>query len=671
MKPFTTTALAAALLAASAPAAARVTRFEVTSRRDIALGRSFGRAGAYEKVAGRVHFAVRPDDPRERRIADLALAPRNARGEVEFSADFHVLRPKDAARGRGTLLLEVPNRGRKAILAIADRAVGSDDPVDTFEVGDGYLLREGYTIAWVGWQIDVRPGPGLMRLDAPVARGPSGPLRGPVRSDFAVPQKEPDHPLGHLLVEQIGGEGYPVADAASATITVRDAPLAPREPIPRERWRFPDPRRIALDGGFAPGRIYEVVYTAEDPPVAGLGLAAVRDFAIALKRDPRAPAPVKRALAVGISQTGRFLRQLLYDDLNADEQGRPALDGVIAHVAGAGRGSFNHRFAQPSRDAQPLSPLFYPVDLFPFADVPAKDPETGEVAGLLDRARASRTAPKLFLTNTSYEYWGRAAALVHVTPDGARDLEPGPEVRVYLLAGLQHFTLPWPPKRYDGALELKGRYPYDPNPVAWFWRALLRDMAEWVERGAAPPPSAVPRLADGTLVALDAWRFPAIPGAPPPEEPQRAWRLDFGPDFASKGIIAREPPAVGAPFPALVPQVDADGNDRGGVAPPELSVPLATYTGWNLRDPSIGAPGARVSFLGSCFLLPRTEEERRRTGDPRRSIAERYPSRDAYLARYADAARRLVGARFLLEEDVAAVVERGAQEWDFATGEAR
>jgi hypothetical protein len=664
--------VALALAAAAGAAGARVTGFEVTSRDEVAGGRPFGLAGRFEKIAGRVHFAVAPGDPHQARIVDLDKAPRNARGEVEFSADFYILRPK--GRGNGALLLEIPNRGGKAILAIADRGRRGGDPEGESELGDGFLLREGYTVAWLGWQADVRDEIGLMRLHAPAARGVSG----LVRSDFAVPEETRDHPLAHVIVGRIGGLGYPVADPEDPrdVLTVRDGPLGPRQVIPRTRWRFamevngklvPDRGWVHLDGGFSPGRIYEVVYVARDPAVAGLGFAAVRDFASWLKHDPGAPAPVRRAYAVGISQSGRFLRHFLYEGMNADEQDRIALDGVIAHVAGAGRGSFNHRFAQPSRDAQPLSPLFYPVDLFPFADAPARDPVTGETAGLLDRAAASRTVPKIFYTNTSYEYWGRAASLVHTTPDGARDLALRDDVRVYFLAGLQHFSPPFPPAP-EREPELRSRELPNPNPVAWLWRALISDLDAWVDRGAAPPPSVYPRIADGTLVPLPAWRFPKLPGVRPPRDAQRAYHLDFGPEFRG-GVATREPPRVGEPFPVLVPQADADGNDRGGVVLPELAVPLATYTGWNLRDPSIGAPDARVSFLGSYLPLARTAEERRRRGDPRPSIAERYAGREEYLGRYAEAAAALVRARFLLPGDLPDVLERGRAEWDYAVGE--
>jgi len=657
---------------------ARVTRVEIISRTDIQGGRSFGLAGAYEKIVGRVYFAVDPANIHNRQIVDLDKAPRNAQGEVEFSADLYLLRPKDMGKGNGAVLFEVSNRGGKGILRIVN-GVTSSDPKAQF--GDGFLMREGYTIAWVGWEADLAEQGDHLRLFAPVAHDPGGKaIRGLIRSDFTPAQKLDDMPLGHFLLGPTGGKSYPVDDPNSAKniLTVRDTPDGLRQIIPRNQWNFAhtidghlvaDPHYVHLDAGFQPGKIYEIVYEAKDPVVAGLGPAAVRDFLSYLKYDPRAAAPVHRVYAVGISQSGRFLRHFLYQDFNADEQGRQVMDGVIAHVAGAGRGSFNHRFAQPSRDAQPLSSIFFPTDLFPFTDLPETDPETGETAGLLDAVNKSHTAPKIFFTNTSYEYWGRSASLIHTTPDGLRDAKLGENVRIYLLAGLQHFSARFPPgKSTPGSPEFAAQQLYNPNPVQWYWRALITDMNEWVKNNTSPPPSTYPTIAAATLVPLVKWNFPKIPGVNTPHEVSLAHHLDFGPQW-KEGIISFEPPKVGKPFPVLVPQVDADGNDLGGIRLPELQVPLATYTGWNLRDPSIGAPDLRLSFFGSFIPFAKTAAERQQSGDPRLSIAERYASREQYMGKFADAAMRLIHERFLLPEDLPAMLERGEREWNEVVGQ--
>jgi hypothetical protein len=658
-------------------AEAHITRVEILSRADVQDGRTFGLAGAYERIVGRVYFAIDPSNVHNRQVVDLDKAPRNAQGEVEFSADLYLLKPKDMNKGNRAVLFEVSNRGGRGILRLVDGGSSSDP---NGEIGDGFLLREGYTVAWLGWQSDLAEEGEKVRLIAPVAHDAGAKeIRGLVRSDFTLSQKTDDMPLGHIMLGPAGGKGYPVDDPGSAknVLTVRETPTGARQNIPRSQWSFAhsidgkmvnDPHFIHLEGGFQAGKIYEVVYEAKNPAVAGVGLAAVRDFLSYLKYDPLAPAPVRRVYAVGISQSGRFLRHFLYQDFNADEQGRQVMDGVIAHVAGAGRGSFNHRFAQPSRDAQPLSSIFFPTDVFPYTDLPETDPDTGETAGLLDAASKSHTVPKIFFTNTSYEYWGRAASLIHTSADGLKDAAPGENVHIYFLAGLQHFSVPFPPQKAAAGSDLASQQKPNPNPVQWFWRALITDMDQWVKDGTAPPPSTYPRIADSTLVPLSKWAFPKIPGVNTPHEMNLGYRLDFGTQW-KVGIVSNEPPKVGKPFGVLVPQTDADGNDLGGVRLPELQVPLATYTGWNLRDPSIGAPDLRLGFLGSFIPLARDATEREKSGDPRQSLAERYTSREQYMGKFGEAAMKLINDRFLLREDLAAVLQRGEREWKEAAGE--
>jgi hypothetical protein len=483
-------------------------------------------------------------------------------------------------------------------------------------------------------------------------------------------------PLGHLIVGKIGGTEYPVfaRDDPRNVLSVRDSRDAPRTIIPDSEWRFahtvdgklePSERHIHLNGGFQPGKIYEYVYVVADPLVAGLGFAAVRDFASYVKHASDAVVPVARVYGEGISQNGRFLRDYIYQGFNADEEGRMALDGVLAHVAGAGRGSFNYRFAQPSRDAQPTSSVFFPTDIFPFTDERETDPISQEKGGLLDRAAAEKVVPKIFFSNTSYEYWGRAGSLTHTTADAARDMPISSNVRIYHFTGLQHFPGLFPPAK--GEQDLMGQEPESPLPIKYFWRSMISNMDAWVRSGTPPPESSYPKIANGTLVPLGQYAFPAIPGVNKPREANGAYRLDFGPNWRG-GILSIQPPRVGKAFPVLVPQVNADGNERDGVLLPEMSVPLATYTGWNLRDRSIGAPGQRVAFEGSYLPFPRTAAERQKTGDPRRSIAERYSSREDYLMRYSRAVDELVKQRWILEEDRAGLRHRGEMEWDRAAG---
>jgi Alpha/beta hydrolase domain len=662
--------LLSALLLFLTPVHARVTAIEIASRVDVLNGKAFGNVGVYERITGRVYFSLPVANAQNRRIVDLDRAVNLKDGEVEFSADFVAIRPKDAAKGNGSMILEVPNRGRPRITGLVD---GGNWDLSA-DAGDGWLLRSGFSIVSVGWQWDAT-GDDSLHLYAPVAKVNAQTITGLLRGDLMPARPMQEIPLGHLILGNIGGSEYPVAspDDSRNMLTVRDSRHAKRVTIPRSQWQFahtvdgkltPSDRHIHLHGGFQPGKIYEYVYVVADPVVAGGGLAVIRDFASYAKHASAAVVPAVRVYGEGISQNGRFLRDFLFQGFNADEEGRIALDGVLVHVAGAGRGDFNYRFAQPSRDAQPTSSVFFPTDIFPFTDQPETDPVTQEKGGLLDRATADNVVPKIFFSNTSYEYWGRAAALIHTSPDGKHDAPISPNVRIYHFTGLQHFSGPFPPEK--GKDDLLGQQPQSPLPIRYFWRAMIANMDAWVRYNAAPPDSSYPKLADGTLTTLNKYALPAIVGVNRPHEANEGTRLDFGPRWRD-GILSLQPPRVGEPFPVLVPQVNEDGNERDGVRLPAITVPLATYTSWNLRDPSIGAPTERVSFEASYIPFPKTPADRERTHDPRKSIAERYAGRDAYLRLYANAVDALVKQHWILEEDREQLVRRGEQEWDDAT----
>lgn len=659
------------LVAASAPAQARVVRIEIDTRTDVLHGKPFGEAGSYQRLTGQIFYSVRIDNPHNAAIVDLPNAVNLRHGEVEFSADFVAYQPKDPRRGNGSLLLEVPNRGRPYIAALVD---GGDADLARGDVGDAWLLRNGFTIVSVGWQWDA-PGPDDLKLYAPIARENGKRITGLLRGDLMPSHVMDDIPLGHLILEHLGGLEYPVAapNDPRNVLTVRNSRDGRRTFIPTSQWQFaetvngkltPSDRHIHLNGGFQPGRIYEYVYVVADPVIAGLGFAAIRDIASYAKYGPAtSDLHVARVYGEGISQNGRFLRDFLYQGFNADEAGKMALDGVLAHVAGAGRGSFNYRFAQPSRDAQPTSSVFFPTDLFPFTGLPETDPLTGARDGLLQRATADKVVPKIFFSNTSYEYWGRAAALISIDAEGKQDVPISDDVRIYHFTGLQHFSGPWPPRK--GAGDLLGQQDESALPVKYFWRSMIANMDAWVRKDVQPPRSAYPRIDNGTLVPLRDYAFPPIHDVSWPREASEARRLDFGPQW-HHGILSLEPPKVGEAFPVLVPQVDGDGNETDGVRLPELSVPLGTYTGWNLRDPSIGAPEQRVSFEGSYILFAKTTDERRKAGDPRKSIEERYGSRADYLERFGHALDALVEQRWILPEDRGALLLRGQQDWEDA-----
>jgi hypothetical protein len=647
-------------VALAGSAEARVVRVSIERREPVLAGRPFGLAGAYETLVGTVEFALDPSLPPNQAIVDLALAPRNAQGEVVFSADLYVLKPKNLARGNGRVYYEVPNRGGKGILRRLQYARSSLDPREEADFGDGWLMEQGFSLVWMGWQWDVPEQPGLLRLRAPIATAGGRPITGLVRSVVLVDEPKPVAPLGDR-----GHAAYPAIDpdGPDSRLFVRDQRLDPPRLLPRRSWRFEGATGVALDGGFEPGRLYEVVYKSRDPRVMGCGLAATRDLISFFKNEagPANPlAGTTLAYAHGISQSGRFLRHLLYQGFNQDEQGRRVFDGVIAEVAGAGRGSFNHRFAQASRDGYQHWNVHYPTDVFPFTDLPARDPETGVTAGLLDRASASDSLPKLFHVMTAFEYWSRAGSLVHTDPAAARD-EALPETsRVYFIASAQHGPGSLPP--VEAGTANGGTYPTNPNDFRPLLRALVRALDLWVARGVPPPASRYPRIADGTLVTPERAGWPSLPGVRLPLVRNEPARMDYGPGWA-KGIITLEPPRLGRVYPALVPAVDADGNDRGGIRLPEIAVPLATQTGWNPRHPRTGAPDALAGVVGSYLPLARTKAAREASGDSRLSLEERYPDRASYLGRVAESALALTRERLLLPQDVAFVVERAAAHW--------
>lgn len=645
---------------------AQVERVEVISRTPVAGGHAFGLAGPYEKIVGRLHFALDPEHPANRPIVDLDKASPGEDGKVRFWADLYMLRPIHPDKGNGTALLEVPNRGGKAAVFYFNRDAGrTRDPQTLEDFGDGFLMRHGFTLAWVGWQFDVPDDPELLRLEAVPAVAEDGEeIRGPARADHVFPELSETLALGHR-----DHRAYPVADADDPqnVLTVRDAREGERRTIPRDRWRFVASEEgggfdaVRLEGGFVPGKIYEVVWVTEDPVVVGLGPAAIRDAASWLKHDSGSVASVDRVLALGISQTGRFLRHYLWQGFNEDTEGRRALDGVLAHTAGAGRGSFNHRFAQPSRDGHPFSAFFYPTDVFPFTDRVQKDPVSGREDGILRRLEGTEAMPQVFFTNTGYEYWGRAASLIHTTVKG-EDLEPLPNVRIYHLAGAQHFVDRFPPEARET------RHPANPLQFLWAMRAHLVNLEAWVAHGVEPPPSLYPKVSEGTLVSASDLKFPAIPEVESPDVPHLAYRMDYGPRFWTEGVVTKQPPEVGEPFPVKVPQVDRDGNELGGLRLPELEVPLATYTPWNYRTPGIGNPGRLADFRGSFLAFPATRAERVDTEDPRPSVEERYANRAAYLGEYARAAVDLVGQRYLLAEDLPEMLDRAEALWGWVTG---
>lgn len=666
VRTFVLSLLAVVLIAA--PAEGRVVRVEILSRSDITG--TFGSAGTYERITGRVYFAFDPQNLENRKIVDLDLAPRNSNGEVEAVSEFVMLRPKDAARSADLAVIDIVNRGGITTFIFNLGRSGTASPLSAEFYGDALLMKRGVTIIALGWQWDVPPGGSALHFQAPPAGSAERPITGLVRSDITIDSATTSIPLGHSLAPTLA---YPVADEndPSNVLTVRDDPVGPRTVVPRSDWRFGrdssgivvgDPRWVYLPGGFAPGRIYEVVYRAKDPVVVGAGLAAVRDMMSYLKYDPSAVLHVRFGIGYGVSQTGRFIRHFLYQGFNTDERGRVAFDGFFAHTAGAGRGSFNHRFAQPSRDAQPYSTFFYPTDVFPFTSVPTRDPVTGQRAGFRDDLRGSG-GTRIFYVDGGHEYWGRAASLSHTTPDGKQDIGFLPTERRYVISSAQHSSPGAWPVSENARIRGTNAYRGDPLDQRLALRALMSSLIDWVKEGKVPPVSLYPTLAAGNLVMPADQRFPAIPNLPVARIAHQPYRLSFGPRWR-QGIIDIEPPKIGAAYTVFVSRVDSIGNDLGGIRSIELLVPLATYYPWQLRTGMAAATDRLLSFRGTFAPLPKTNADRRTAGDSRPSIESLYGGRTRFMKRVDASISSLIARRFLLPGDSSAARNRMSDLWE-------
>lgn len=657
-----------------------VTRFEVTLRRPLAGGTRFGDVGAYEEIVGSLHFALDPLHAANTRITDLDLAPRNASGRVELISDLSILAPVARGKGNRRVLLDVVNRGNRVALPRFNRATrpvfGPDsNPNPPIDVGDGFLMRHGYTVVSCGWQKDTPGYPGLIRLYGPDAVGPAGkPITGRIYAQLQAPER-----VDHFLLSDRAHQPCPAADLEEphAMMTVRDQPDGEPIPISRDRWRFarveagkavPDRDYVHLDGGFEKGRLYQVTYTTCGTRILGMGFAALRDCASWLKHGDEATGnpshgAIDYALAYGQSQTGRLLRTYLYQDMNLDESGREALDGLIVNVAGGMRGEFNQRFGQASKDRNNVL-----AQLFPFSDTEQTDPETGDTAALLGRMSRRGGTTKVFFTNTSAEYWRGDASLLHTDPDGGRDVEHGANVRIYHFTGTEHGVGTWPPTNVqpnsgERARNMLSTINYEP-----LLRAVLINLDRWVTAGVEPPPSRHPRIDDGTATTPEKLTpvFEPIPGSHFPRYVARPRRQDFGlADEVEQTLTL--PPRPGKSFGSLVSAVDSDGNEVAGVRLPEIAVPLAAHTGWNLRHPDIGGENQLLVFAGATLPFPKDRAQRKAWGDPRASIEERYASRDGYLRQVRQAADALVSLRYMLDQDVEPVVERAATMWDYFT----
>jgi hypothetical protein len=686
-------AVLAVLTAIPRTADARITRIEIAKVEPAYGGRVFSPAGAFERVTGRAFGEVDPKAPANAMIQDLALAPRNARGMVEYDTDIDIIRPADPSKSNDILLFNILNRGNKGAVPLFNADVpGPLSAVNaTASAGDGWLQRSGYTVIWFGWQPDVLPGDNRMTFRVPAARNADGsPLTGIVRSELVL-QGAATRTL-NLSSGWFTGmthDSYPTAnldnrvkftDGFLPTLTVRARESAPRVPIPNTEWSFadcladgpakPDPKKICYPAGFKPGFLYEVIYRAKDPLVMGLGFAVTRDLAAFLKTadkdsagtpNPVAHGPDKKAIVMGTSQSGRMIRSFLQLGFNKSEAGKQVYDGAFPHIGG-GLLPLSLRFAQPGRAWGQQVDHLYPAYDFPFTYARETDPLTGRTQGILDRCTADATCPRLFHAATALEIWEGRQSLGLTDPLGKTDVKDPESVRTYIMASTQHGPpgLPLPAK---APFNFCAQQP-NPNPHTWTMRALLADLTAWVRDDKRPPASSVPRIADGTLVAPDSVRFPAIPANSYGGTDRPAVRflgvhndlhvLDFGQQYKpadTGGVMTVEPPRIGAAsYGIVVPQVDADGIDIGGIRNLFLEAPIGTYTGWNMFRPGMFEDGF-CNFNGSFIPFAPTKAEREKTGDPRLSLEERYPTKAAYVNAVRVAADKLVAARFLLPDD--------------------
>ncbi len=650
--------------------------FHLDSREPFADGIAFGDVGPYERLVGRVAFAIDPQAPAYQGVADVERAPRNADGLVTFTTDAAILKPLTWQRGNRRLLYDVVNRGAKRALQFFNDATHSNEPHSQAHAGNGFLMRQGYTVVWSGWQGDLLPGEGRLTMQVPTAMAaPEVALTGTVRAEFIVATPG----LRSLpLSGNTYTRSYPTAslDTATATLTCRAQAHDARQRLPATAWQF---ARSGLDGmpvpsatdcyladGFRPGYIYELIYTAQHPLVSGLGFTGVRDLVDWLRysaTDSQGVANplqqqglgVEKAYAWGRSQSGRFLREFVYRGFNEASHGRPVFDGIMPHVTGAGRLALNYRFAQPDRYPRQHEDHLYPSDQFPFAYQLTTDPWTSQTDAILKRPR---TDPAVIHTQTASEYWQRRGSLVHTDAFGA-DLAEHPRARVYYFASAQHFAAP-------GGMPQSGPHQHLSNPLdtAPLLRALLTAMDHWVTHGTLPPASRIPRRSDGTLVPASTVQaqFARLPQVTCPAQANRLYVQHYG-DQYPYGPITCEPPSEdqAKEYAVLVPQVDSDGNDVPGIRTPHLVVPMATYTGWNPRPPDQGGP-ALSSTIGSYLPFAATLAQRQSSGDPRPSVAERYRSAAHYVRLIVLAAQALLEQRLLLEEDAERYVARAIQD---------
>ena len=662
-----------------------ITRFIIQKRQPFAAGHEFPITGAYEKLVGKFFGEVDPANRLNQVIVNLTKAPRNRRGRVEYCGNFCILKPLDMARGNGKIFFDAPNRGSKRILGFLNDGPEANDP-DTLEhAGNGFLMRQGYTIVWCGWQGDLMPLKNWLVLNVPVATNNGKPIVGKVRTEIVVDEcGVKSQPLS--ADERVKSYQAASRDKSQATLTVREKSYGIRIPLSASEWQFascvkddrrgkevirPSTRDLYLRSGFKPGHIYEFIYPAKNPLVLGLGFAVARDLVSFLRFESKdasgRPNPIasgkkiggiSRAYAWGRSQSGRYLRDFVYHGFNQDESHRKVFDAIAPHVAGGGRLYLNYQFARPVTSSQQHTNQLDP-ELFPHAYNVIKDAQTGRRDGILKRPK---TDPLVFHTQTSTEYWQKRGCLAHTDGKG-KDLRIPDNVRIYVIASAQHNS-PFgsEPGKDDS------QFLVNPLPAGDILRALMVAMDQWVTKAIPPPPSRYPTIAASNLVRPNqrSTGFPKIPGVRYTGLHNRQLFLDYGRKIVRGKMDIHPPKPIGTgAYKILVPKVDADGNDLAGIRLPAIATPIGTYTGWNLRPRGL-AEGELSGLLGSFMPFAKTKAQRKKTGDPRFSIEERYKDQADYVRRVSQAARALLDERFLLAEDAERIIAEAIKARIFA-----
>jgi hypothetical protein len=632
-------------------------RLEIERRERFAGGISFGAVGPFERLLGRAHYAIDPSSVGLPYICDFDLAPRNPEGLVEFSGTLDIVKPVELGRGNRRVLYEFSNRGNRSAITGFNYGRGADMSVPAY-AGDGFLMRQGYTVIWSGWQGDLIDRGTNVVANLPFALVNGRPVRGKVRQEFSA--IAPSITSIGLSAGAEGGENvqpYPVVDSSTATLTMREHEADPRVSVANSDWDVAT-NELRIKSGFKPGWIYELIYETEGSRVMGLGFLGIRDLLSMLRHETHDsdgnPNPlaghVDKVYGTGQSLSGRVIREYVYEGWNADAAGRRVFDAMHAHT-GSGRLFHNTRFAQVGRYPRQHEEHQWPAEYYPFTFTSIPDPFTDRVDGLWKRPA---TDPLIIQTHTEGDYWVRHVSLNHTDCRDGHDIELPETTRMYHLTGAPHMARPVVDPIWIGQLA--------PNPMSAipYRRAILALLDRWASDGTPPPPSLLPRTSDGTLVTADRVLagYPKIPGVNLPEGPSRLPHYDYGPDFDSRGIVSVFPPAPVASqeYPIRVPQIDADGNGVPGLRYPDVEVPLGTYNGWSLRRAGF-AEGDQFWNTGSFVPFARTSVEREACGDPRPSIEERYASHSTYVEAVARVCAARVHERLMLQEDADRFIE--------------